>query len=135
MQCFYTGHEGTVDKIIKQGGITMIHPSYKELIEVINAGNNADETPLVTSRYSVVLATSKRARQIIAGDEPRIDDDLEKPLSTAVKELYTGKIHIIKDDAQADMDEESLETKATTDITRSIYIGEPKQKPEQSDED
>ena len=41
----------------------MIHPSYKELIEVINAGQDIDEAPLVTSRYSVVLATSKRARQ------------------------------------------------------------------------
>lgn len=100
----------------------MIHPSYKELIEVINAGNNADETPLVTSRYSVVLATSKRARQIIAGDKPRTDDDNEKPLSAAVNELYTGKIHIMKEDESL-MEEETL---YENDITKSIYIGEPK---------
>ena len=50
----------------------MIHPSYKELIEVINNGQDLDEAPLVTSRYSIVLATSKRARQLIAGAEPLV---------------------------------------------------------------
>ena len=37
----------------------MIHPSYTELMEVINEGAEIDDEPLVTSRYSVVLATSK----------------------------------------------------------------------------
>lgn len=45
----------------------MIHPSYTELMEVVNNGSeDKDEVPLVTSRYSIVSATSKRARQIIA---------------------------------------------------------------------
>ena len=44
----------------------MIHPSYTELMEVINEGAEIDDEPLVTSRYSVVLATSKRARQFQA---------------------------------------------------------------------
>ena len=45
----------------------MIHPSYTELIQAIN--NNAEEddnTMMLNSRYSLVLATSKRARQLIA---------------------------------------------------------------------
>jgi DNA-directed RNA polymerase subunit omega len=76
----------------------MIHPSYKELIEVINKGQDLDEAPLVTSRYSVVLATSKRARQIISGAEPYVEGNIKKPVSIAVKELYEGDIHILKDE-------------------------------------
>ena len=48
----------------------MIHPSYQELIATINEGQDLDEAPVVSSRYSLVLATSKRARQIIGGAEP-----------------------------------------------------------------
>lgn len=77
----------------------MIHPSYSELMQVINSDTEADEEPIVSSRYSIVLATSKRARQLIAGEESLLDDDdeyeVDKPLSTAVKELYTGKVKIL----------------------------------------
>ena len=45
----------------------MIHPSYSELMQAINSEHDANEAPLVNSRYSIVLATSRRARQIIAG--------------------------------------------------------------------
>ena len=44
----------------------MIHPSYTELMEVINSDVEPGEQPVVQSRYSVVMATAKRARQIIA---------------------------------------------------------------------
>lgn len=45
----------------------MIHPSYSELIEAINTNNEDDDEALVlNSRYSLVLAASKRARQLIA---------------------------------------------------------------------
>ena len=50
----------------------MIHPSYKELIEKINEGQESDEAPVISSRYSLVLAASKRARQLIAGAEPKV---------------------------------------------------------------
>ena len=73
----------------------MIHPSYKELIEVINNGQDMDEAPLVTSRYSIVLATSKRARQLIAGAEPLVTTRGKKALSVAVDELYKGKVNIL----------------------------------------
>ena len=45
----------------------MIHPSYTELMEVINSDVEPGEQPVVQSRYSVVMATAKRARQIIDG--------------------------------------------------------------------
>ena len=44
----------------------MIHPSYSELIEAINTNNeDDDESMVLNSRYSLILATSKRARQLI----------------------------------------------------------------------
>ena len=77
----------------------MIHPSYSELMEVINKDQEQDDVPVVSSRYSVVLATSKRARQIIAGEDPLIARaNGKKPLSVAVEEVYEGKVKIVGDD-------------------------------------
>lgn len=74
----------------------MIHPSYTELIQAIN--NNAeddDNTMMLNSRYSLVLATSKRARQLIAGAAPKVEDaDGRKPLSIAIDEFYKGEVKI-----------------------------------------
>jgi DNA-directed RNA polymerase subunit omega len=47
------------------------------------------------SRYSIVIATSKRAREIIDGDEPLVDELYPRALSNAVWELYEGKIDIV----------------------------------------
>ncbi|MBQ9063004.1 MAG: DNA-directed RNA polymerase subunit omega [Eubacterium sp.] len=78
----------------------MIHPSYKEMISKINEGLDMDEAPLVTSRYSIVIAAAKRARQLIAGDEPLvINKDNEKALSTAIKEIYEDQVHILRGDS------------------------------------
>ena len=77
----------------------MIHPSYSDLMAVVNEDVEPGEQPVVQSRYSIVLATAKRARQIIAGDEPLINaEEGKKPLSIAVEELYEGKIKILGDD-------------------------------------
>lgn len=43
----------------------MIHPSYSELMNVINSEVEEGEQPLVQSRYSIVKAASTRAKQII----------------------------------------------------------------------
>ena len=77
----------------------MIHPSYVDLMKVMNSGVEFGEEPVVNSRYSIVIAASKRARQIIAGDEPLVEGaDGKKTLSTAVQELYEGKVKIIGED-------------------------------------
>lgn len=76
----------------------MLHPSYTDLMEVVNSEVEPGEQPVVQSRYSIVLATAKRARQIIAGEEPLVDEKDKKPLSIAVDELYKGKIKIVGDD-------------------------------------
>ena len=76
----------------------MIHPSYNELINKVNNEVEPGEQPVVQSRYSVVMATAKRARQIIDGAEPLVKSVSGKPLSTAVAELYSGKVKIVSDD-------------------------------------
>lgn len=80
----------------------MLHPSYSDLMAVVNSDVEDGEQPVVQSRYSIVMATSKRARQIIAGDQPLLDKDTEgmKPLSIAVEELAESKIRILGDDEE-----------------------------------
>lgn len=83
----------------------MIHPSYSELMQVVNSEVELDEAPLVNSRYSIVLATSKRARQIIAGEDPLVDGRGKKPLSIAIEELYKSKVKIVGDEELDQKDE------------------------------
>ena len=71
----------------------MLHPSYTDLIEAVNSDVEPGEQPVVQSRYSIVIAASKRARQRIAGDKPLVAGAAgKKPLSTAVQELYEQKV-------------------------------------------
>ena len=76
----------------------MLHPSYADLINVVNSGVEEGEDPVVNSRYSIVMATSKRARQIIGGEEPMVEGKGKKPLSVAVEELNQGKIKILSEE-------------------------------------
>ncbi len=81
----------------------MIHPSYSELMEKINTDNSAGDATYVTSRYSIVLATSKRARQLTDGSPARVNVSNGKLLSVAIDEFYEGKVHI--DAARNDAEE------------------------------
>ncbi len=77
----------------------MLHPSYTDLMQVVNQDVEEGATKIVNSRYSIVVATSKRARQIIAGDEPLVyAKGADKPLSIAIDELNNSKIKIIAED-------------------------------------
>ena len=73
----------------------MLHPSYSDLMKVVNSEVEPGEAPVVNSRYSIVMATSKRARQIIGGADAMVDNRDKKPLSLAVEELNQGKIKIL----------------------------------------
>lgn len=74
----------------------MLHPSYSELMQVIN-GDDEDKN-IITSRYSLVIASAKRARQLIGGDMPLTEDaDEQNPLSTAVEEIRSNKVKILQD--------------------------------------
>lgn len=77
----------------------MLHPSYSDLMAVVNSEVEPGEQPVVQSRYSIVYATAKRARQIIAGEQPLVKNvKTNKPLSVAVEELYSGKVKIVGDE-------------------------------------
>lgn len=78
----------------------MIHPSYSDLMKVVNSEVEPGEAKVVNSRYSIVMATAKRARQIISGDEPLVDGDGKKPLSIAVEELNESQIKILTDEEE-----------------------------------
>ena len=79
----------------------MLHPSYTDLMKVVNSDVEEGDTKVVNSRYSIVMATAKRARQLIAGDLPLVPaKDGEKPLSIAVDELNQGKLKILAENAE-----------------------------------
>jgi DNA-directed RNA polymerase subunit omega len=81
----------------------MLHPSYTDLMRVVNSEVEPGEQPVVNSRYSIVLATAKRARQLISGVEPLIKAGSDKPLSIAVEEMYQAKVKIINEDDKKDI--------------------------------
>ena len=87
----------------------MLHPSYADLIKVVNSDVENGEDPVVTSRYSIVMATSKRARQIIAGDDELVEGKGRKPLSVAVDELNEGRIKILTDELPEETGEPAAE--------------------------
>ena len=79
----------------------MLHPSYSDLMKVVNQDVEEGVTKIVNSRYSIVLATAKRARQLIDGEMPLVDTKPgEKPLSIAIDELNNAKLKIIAEDTE-----------------------------------
>ncbi len=65
----------------------MIYPSVDELMKRFD------------SRYSMVIATAKRARELEDKEnsaDPLIETRSEKPVSIAVEEIYAGKIDYTK---------------------------------------
>ncbi|GFP75989.1 MULTISPECIES: DNA-directed RNA polymerase subunit omega [Clostridium] len=57
---------------------SMINPSIVDLLEKVD------------NRYSLVIVTSKRARQIIDGAEPYVKVDSNKPLTVSINEVNDG---------------------------------------------
>lgn len=79
----------------------MLHPSYTDLMKVVNQDVEEGETMIVNSRYSIVLATSKRARQLINGEVSLLDTkEGDKPLSIAIEELNNGMIKIVAENIE-----------------------------------
>lgn len=59
---------------------SMINPSIMDLLEKVE------------DRYSLVIVTSKRARQLIDGNEPLIYTKSHKPLTIAINEVNEGAV-------------------------------------------
>jgi len=70
----------------------MLRPSYSELMGILNDSNDVDSE--ITSRYTIVIAAAKRARQIIDGAIPMCQTSTDKSVSIAVEEMYQGKLKI-----------------------------------------
>ena len=74
----------------------MLHPSYTDLMKVVNKDVEEGATKVVNSRYSIVMATAKRARELIDGAMPLVSAKSgEKPLSIAINELNQAKIKVV----------------------------------------
>ena len=71
----------------------MVKPTVKELLK--HAEN----------RFALVIATSRRARQIANGDKKLTDVDAESPVTLAANEINEGKVEIYKADEVYDEDE------------------------------
>lgn len=79
----------------------MLHPSYSDLMKVVNQDVEEGATKVVNSRYSIVLATAKRARQIIGGDLPMVPaKNGQKALSIAIDELNSAELKILTDETE-----------------------------------
>lgn len=63
----------------------MVKPTTAELLQKIN-----------DSKFRLVIATAKRARQIANGDEKLVNVDEEAPVTIAANEIAEGKVEIKK---------------------------------------
>lgn len=46
------------------------------------------------NRYALVIMTAKRARELAAGAEPKIEEEGEKPVTIAAEEIAAQKVKI-----------------------------------------
>jgi DNA-directed RNA polymerase subunit omega len=58
----------------------MLHPPLEAFI---------DKTK---SRYSLVVATAKRARQLVNGAKPLVETKSDKPVTIAMEEVLAGEV-------------------------------------------
>ena len=88
----------------------MLHPSYTDLMKVVNKDVEEGETKIVNSRYSIVMATAKRAREIIDGNMPLVPvKNGEKPLSVAIYELNQAKIKVVAQEEPKELEAQDMQ--------------------------
>ena len=77
----------------------MIQPPLSELLEKVN------------NRYSLVIGTAKRARQLADGDLPLVNCRSDKAVTIALNEIREGKITLVENTEAYDIYDELLEDK------------------------
>ena len=93
----------------------MLHPSYTEIMEKVNSDVEEGTEKVVNSRYSIVIAAAKRARQLIEAEKMDPDGAYhEKPLSTAVSEIFNGTVKIMPEEAVA-LEQVEMEVEAANE--------------------
>lgn len=96
----------------------MIHPSYIELMNAVNRDCDPED-PIVKSRYSIVTATAKRARQLIDHADSAVEDiEDRKPLSIAVEEINDGSVKILSDASAKALREEIERSKLLAEAAK-----------------
>ena len=91
----------------------MIHPSYTELMAVINSEVEEGEQPLVQSRYSIVKATANRAKEII--DARSVEEKIAK-----------ARIEASNKEKEKDKDKDKVEEKRISkEDERKLQVGTP----------
>ena len=75
----------------------IVKPSVTELLTKAN------------NRYELVIATSRRARQIAAGDEPMTKVKEESPVTLAANEIEEGKVEIERENEIVEEEENTEE--------------------------
>ena len=80
----------------------MLHPSYTDLIEAVNSDVEPGEQPVVQSRYSIVIASAQRARQLIAGEEAYSPSAGHKPLPRALDRPSHSSAQLLPKEAGVD---------------------------------
>ena len=60
----------------------------------------------VDNRYSLVIMTAKRARQIAQGETPMTEIEEKSPVTLAVNEIYEDKVYQVNNEKD---DEETIE--------------------------
>lgn len=98
----------------------MLHPSYVELIDHVNNVNNEQGNQEINSRYTLVMAVAKRARDLVNG-APMMSEDTNngRMLSQAVKEMEEEKITITTLEPEENLDDEENEL-ADVDLSTPI---------------
>ncbi len=88
----------------------MLRPSYTDLLEGIN--KDAEGEDIVGSRYTIVIAAAKRARQLVDNAQPLTKNlKVDKPVSIAVNELYENQITIIPyEEKETEKNSDSIQT-------------------------
>ena len=103
----------------------MIHPSYVDLMQAVNSQVEEGDEPVISSRYSIVMATARRARQLIAGDDPLVRaKGSTKPLSIAVEELNRQEVRILTEEDKEEMRRQIAEELALEEAAAEESIEE-----------
>ncbi len=115
----------------------MSHPVDKDILSALSGSNENSETENtaknVESRYSVVIASAKRARQLIDGEEPMLSDaDNRKPLSVAIEELSKNLVTIKRG---SEVDDEPDYVEDRKDPTFAAFVDDEEEDSEDTDED
>ncbi|MBR1454602.1 MAG: DNA-directed RNA polymerase subunit omega [Lachnospiraceae bacterium] len=71
----------------------MFEPSAQKLIDAANE-NILDEKEKIKSKYTIVLAAAKRARQLVDEKDERVEKGVN-PLTIAVEEIEEKVIKVI----------------------------------------